>query len=243
MSKRFFVETKSDGRQQFVLQRSHSHGHHHHKHTLGHIGHHIAHHHGHHHGHHKGHHHGHHKKTDHGHVKIAREEWNSLLEREKHLEETNIVLAAENRTLKTDLEAVHAEAGHLTALVPQLKNEIAALYADNDALRRTVEKSGEHAAKQFRDMEKLECKLKKLEKEKKAIKEDNDDLRGRVKALSRQLDDTASRRMDDLVRQVEYWKDQFNTWKRRHEATVITLNVRTEKMEQYGDILRRRGII
>lgn len=221
MSKRFWVETSPSGRQQFVLKRSRSHGHHHHHHHHGHD----------------------HVKVDKDHYTVTREEWNSLVERGRALEESNIALASDNRGLKTELD-------RLNCLVPQLQNQNAALYAENESLRRSVQNAGDHSARYSREVERLEIKVDKLEKEKRDIKDENSDLRVRVKSLSKQLDDSFNRRVTDLVREVDYWKDQYRMWRskhddlgRRHDVILLTLDTRTDKMKAYEDILKRHRII
>lgn len=230
MSPRFWVETKPTGEKQFVLKRSHSHGHrHHHHHDHGHE---------------------YFKVDHHGHHKVTRDEWKSLLERERVLEESNIGLATENHSLKSNLAAAQADANRLSALVPQLQTQISALYADNESLRRSIDNAGEHSARHYREVERLEHKVDKLEKEKKDVKDENADLRVRLRALSRQLDEGFNRRVDDLVRDVDYWKAQCRSWKskfddlrHRHDVILTTLEARTEKMDAYEEILKRRRII
>lgn len=173
------------------------------------------------------------------------------MERERVLAETNKVLVAESIAIKGQLSAAHAEAHNLChVVVPQLQAQIATLVADNESLRRTLDNAGNNSSKHCREEDRLRHKAERMEKENKALKEDNSDLRTRVACLSRQLEQSSSRRLADLVRDVDYWKEQTRFWKgkfedtkRRHDDACGTLEIRTEKMRAYEEILKRRRII
>ncbi|KAG8423169.1 hypothetical protein J3458_000084 [Metarhizium acridum] len=137
MSRRIYLETTASGKHQFVsIKRSRSHGHHHH----------------------------HHHHVEHEYYKVSVEEWDSIKERERCLEDTNRSLAAEVSSLKASLTAAQGDAHNLRhVVVPQLQNQ--------------------HS----RDAERLRQTIDKLEKEKKDIKDENHSLKDRVKHLQDEL--------------------------------------------------------
>ncbi|KAJ6439594.1 intermediate filament protein domain-containing protein [Purpureocillium lavendulum] len=235
MSRRWYFETTPAGKEQFVSikrSRSHHHRHYHHKDPLG--------------GHHHHHHHG-----DHDTYRVSRDEWNRLVERERCLEETNKSLVAEVAALKASLSAAQAEAHHLChVVVPQLQGQVNVLAADNEALRRSLDSAGNSSAKHCHELDRLKQTIAALEKEKCTLADDNACLRDKVKSLARQLEQACGRRVADLLADVRYWKDQVHHWKcqfeetrRRHDDTCGMLEIRTEKMRAYEEILRRRRII
>ena len=221
MSRRWYVETTPSGTQQFVsIKRSRSHGHHHRRH-------------------------------EHDTCKVSREEWKRLVERERCLDETNKSLVCEVSALKASLSTAQAEAHHLChVVVPQLQGQINLLSADNDALRKTIDNAGQDSSRHCREEERLKQAIDKLEKEKADIKKENTDLQDRVKCLLKQVERGCGRRFQDLLGDIDYWKDQCRYWKakfddtrQRHDDTCGMLEIRTEKMRAYEEILRRRRII
>lgn len=179
------------------------------------------------------------------------EEWNILKERERVLDEQNRSLVGENKTLSASLSAAQAEIHRLeNCVIAELQTQNNTLYADNQSLRRSIDNATEQAAKQCAEIEKLQCKVDKLEKENKETKDENCDLRSRIRSLSRQLDQSCNRRLSDLGRELEHWKNEARCWKLRFEGVdrrlceaLDMLEMRTERMKSYEEILKRRGII
>ncbi|KAG9256410.1 uncharacterized protein F5Z01DRAFT_509387 [Emericellopsis atlantica] len=230
MSRRYYIETSSMGKQQFVkLKRSRSHHHH------------------------REHHHHRHYELDYcpDYYKVSKEEWNTLKLRERSLEEQNCALADENKALRASLAASQAETQRLEqCVIPDLQAANAALLADNDSLRRSIDNAADHASKHAGEVAKLQCKVDKLERELKESKEETCDLRSRIRNLTRQLDGSCSRRVSELLKELSYWKHETRFWKdkwedlnRRHHEMLDTLESRTERMESYEEILRRRRIV
>merc|ERR1712000_348413 len=227
MSPKFWVEAQSSGKPHFVkIKRSRSHHHHHDRHH---------------------HHHGHrHHKRRHSHwdeeycppqyYTVSREEWDVLKERERLLNENNKVLAEENKCLRGDLAAAQDEVQRLTqCVVPEIQARNDALYAENAGLRRSLDKAADDAAKHHIELDRLQCRIDKLERDCKKFEGDNCDLRSRVKSLTRQLDDRCNRRIEDLMREVKYWRNKFLDLEE-------VLDLRTQRMKAYEDIMRCRGI-
>lgn len=262
MSRRVFIETTTSGKAKFVkLKRSHTHhghSHRHHHNPFEHLDHLFDHHHHHHHHKHK-----HHKHHKHCHdpepepvpcreyYKVSVEEWNILKERERCLDEQNRSLVDENKALRTSLSAAQADVHRLEhCVVPELQARNDALYADNQSLRRSIDNATEQAARHHAEMEKLRCRNDKLEKEAKDAREEACDLRDRIRHLTKQLDQSCNRRVAELARDVARWKEETRYWKskfedleRRHCEMLDTLEMRTERMEAYEELLKRRCII
>lgn len=219
MSRYHYLETLTDGRQQYVtVKRTKSYHHHHHSHKCE-------------------------------YYKVRRDEWNNLVERCRLLEDNNRSFAADNDTLRSSLSAVKAEAQRLGQTVAQLQGQNSSLCAENQSLRRSLDNTGDHSAS-HRETDRLRHKIDRLEKENKDILDKNEDLRFRVHELSKQVDQSINRRVADLTRDVEYWKTQCGVWKTKykdlraeHISLTLILDNRTERMEAYADILKRRGIL
>lgn len=172
------------------------------------------------------------------------EEWNILKERER-------VLYDENKTLRSSLSAAQAETQRLEqCVIPDLQAQNNALYADNQSLRRSIDNATDQAAKRNAEMERLQEKVDKLEKENKETKDENEDLRVRNRHLRNLLDQGCNRRVPDLPRELEDLRDRVRHWKYKFEdldrhfcEMRDTLKIRTERMEAYEEILKRRRII
>ena len=231
MSRRFYLETTSSGKEQFVsIRRSRSHHHHHSHHDHGH------------------HHHQHHRHHDRDYYKVGIDEWNRLKERERTLEETTKSLQDQVASLKKSLATAQADHHHLChVVVPQLQNQVHVLSEDNEALRKSLDNACGNEDRHSREEERLKALVEKLEREKKELQDDNASPRDRLNCrLPR--GDSCDRR--ELLREIDYWRDQLRYWKSKHEDTekkhddvCITLDIRTQKMHAYEEILKRRRII
>ena len=236
MSRRFYIETSADGHHQFVkLKRSRSHhdpGHHHHHHRRRHS-------------HHpEDHHHHHHAPYDSDHYLIRKDEWDILKERDRILTDNNKILTTENQDLRAALADSQAEAHRLAHMVvPDLQCQVAALQSDNAGLRRSLDTAAEHAEKHHREVDRLQTRVEKLEREGRDLRDVNADLRSRIKALKDQLDGSCNRRIADLTREVHYWKDQTRHWKCRFEDLADRLEFRTQRVDPFDDILKRRTVV
>ncbi|KFA62323.1 hypothetical protein S40285_06365 [Stachybotrys chlorohalonatus IBT 40285] len=228
MSRKYYIETTHTGRKQWVLplKRSHSHSHHHH-------------------------HHSHHHGTEKEYYKVACGEWERLVEKEQELEKSNRALVLERDTLKVALANSQGDTHqYKTVVVPQLQEQLAILRSENHSLRRYIDDVGDRSSKYYQEVERLEGKVKKFECLTGELREENADLKARVKALSKQLEQSLTRRVADLKKELDEEKGHCNSlhtkWKELRDRYTDTLNVldaRTRKMEAYEDILIRRGII
>lgn len=222
MAKRWFVETTPEGRQQFVsIKRSRSYA-------------------------------GHHNRVrEIDYVKVSLDEWNALVDKERKLEDINKSVVDECSRYKSAASTSQAEAKHLAVVVvPGLEKQIGVLTIENEALRRSVEKTGDSSTKHHRDEERLRYKVTKLEADNLELREENATLREKNRSLSRQIDQSFSRRVSELVGDVEFWKYQGRQWRSRYEELLKRYNdifdlleTRTRKMKAYEDILRRNDMI
>lgn len=229
MSHRYYVETSTTGSRQFVkLKRSRSYHHDHHHHRRRHSHHHdddkvviqpVA-------------------PCESEYYRISKEEWTILKERDRILTDNNKILTNDNNDLRASLADAQAEAhrlGHV--VVPDLQCQIATLVADNAGLRRSLDAATEHAEKHHREADRLQGKVDRLEKEAKDARDEIADLRCRLKALTKQLDGNCNRRLAEMAKELDYWRDQARSWKCRFEDK---LEFRTQRVGTYDDILKRR---
>ncbi|KAH7320962.1 hypothetical protein B0I35DRAFT_428236 [Stachybotrys elegans] len=220
MAKKYVIETTATGRKQWAALKR-SHSHHHH--LTGH----------------------------HEYYRVTQEEWNAMVERERELQKSNKGLENENDTLKAALLTSQADIHRLNNhVVPRLQDQVASLFAENQSLRRSIDNVGDRNYKHHREVDRLNLKIEKLETENKLTRDENEDLRVRIKALSKQLDQGFNRRINELIQELDHWKEHFRHIKERydylkqqHEKLLDALEARTRKMEAYEDILKRRGII
>ena len=223
MAKRWFVETTPEGRQQFVsIKRSRSYG-------------------------------GHHNRVrEIDYIKVSLDEWNALVDKERKLEELNKSVVDEVNRLKSTAATDQAEAKRLTVVVvPGLEKQIGVLTIENEALRRSIDKTiGDSSSKHLREEERLRFKITKLEADNLELREENAGLREKNRSLSRQLEQSFSRRVSELLGDVEFWKHQYKHWRSRYDELLKRYNdifdlmeTRTRKMKAYEDILRRNDMI
>ncbi|KAL6920300.1 hypothetical protein FSST1_004326 [Fusarium sambucinum] len=226
MSRRCYVETSPDGRPQLVtLKRSRSY-HHTHRHQCD-------------------------------YYKVSREEWKTLIRQNELLDEANQAYAVQNETLRSRLHASEAETHRLChVVIPSLNDQVAKLSQENECLRRAAEKPCDPpvhilpiSTHHHSELERLREKVCKLEKENKVLRDDNGDLRFRLRELSKQVDQSLSRRVADLTKQIEYWTNQSGFWKKkyddlreRHLGLITIVESKTEKTEYYDDVLKRRRV-
>ncbi|RGP70350.1 zn2cys6 transcription regulator [Fusarium sporotrichioides] len=226
MSRRCYVETSPDGRPQLVtIKRSRSY-HHTHRHQCD-------------------------------YYKVSREEWKTLIRQNELLDEANQAYAAQNETLRSRLHASEAETHRLChVVIPSLNDQVAKLSRENECLRRAAEKPCDPpvhilpiSTHHHSELERLREKVCKLDKENKTLRDDNGDLRFRLRELSKQVDQSLSRRVADLTKQIEYWTNQSGFWKKkyddlreRHLGLITIVESKTEKTEYYDDVLKRRRV-
>ncbi|KAL7926562.1 hypothetical protein ACQKWADRAFT_143262 [Trichoderma austrokoningii] len=226
MTKRWFVETSPEGRPQFVsVKRSRSYA----------------------------------GRQDRvreiDYVKVSLDEWNSLVEKERKLEEVNKSVVDENNRLKTTSQA---DAKRLAVVVvPNLEKQIASLSIENEALRRSIDKTGDSSSKHHREEERLRYRVAKSEADNLELREENAGLREKNRSLSRQMDQSFSRRVSELIAEVDTYKYHFRHWRARYEELLKRYNdiydlmeSRTKKMKAYEektvvyeDILQRNKMI
>ncbi|CAI6098562.1 unnamed protein product [Clonostachys chloroleuca] len=232
MSRKLYYETDSCGKGQFVkLKRSRSHGHKHHRHHHHHIVHDDI----------------PQEYVGHEYFMIKPEDWRVMKERDRILTDNNESLTKENGDLRTSLSAAQADLRQLNdVVVPDLRCQISALQAENQALRCSLENSGEH----HHELDRLRCRITVLEKENKEVLETNADLRSRVRELSRQLDQNSNRRISELNTEVEYWGERARYWRGKFEDLDKKYHrlrnkgtCRVEKVDTYEDFWRRHYYI
>lgn len=219
MSRRYYVETTPEGQHRFVaLKRSRSHHHHHH----------------------------HRCHREHDHCCVSKNEWADLVERERCLRETNMVLTRENRALKGELQTVEVELRRYQGWVPNLRAKIKALVEENLALRRALDdkdKVGAPCKEHFHELERLRQKLCRAEDEIVC-------LRSRVRDLLRRGQHSISDRIEELNRKVKDWickfevVDEHNRRLRRDlDRQRRVMDEQYERIEAYERMLIKHGLM
>ncbi|KAG6010891.1 hypothetical protein E4U21_002560 [Claviceps maximensis] len=163
------------------------------------------------------------------------------------------VLTADNEALRKSLEnAGNNEGKHCR---------------EEEKLNHTIEKLDKEK-KELKDengslKDRLKQAMEKLGKEKKELRDENTGLKDKLKDLQRQMEQgvcgsrcsrsrshSRSRSSDLLLDEIEHWRNLYRHWKDRHDDTkrlhddvCATLEIRTEKMRAYEEILKRRRII
>lgn len=229
MSRRITIETSTSGQQYVSVQRSRSGS----RQTSQCL--------------HPPHHHHHHD-----YVRVLRETWNRMVERDTALDKTNKGLICEVDNLKKALAAAQAEAHRLCSVViPQLECQIANLSAENETLRRQLQsmpgRHGRHPA----EVEALRIRICHQDKEIKDLKCDKAKLARRLEDLLRQINQHrcggcgggCNSRIEELVRDVAQWKDKFLDMQDRRNALSDLADAQERKIRSYEDILRRNGFI
>lgn len=183
-----------------------------------------------------------HKHTHHHHdhhdvVKVDRAEWLALKERERTLADSNKSFAIENNSLKANLSGAQQEIHRLVhGVIPQLQSQTAA--------------ANDQAQRHYCEAERQRQIAARLERENRELRAEVGDLRSRVQELRRQLDASVSRRVAELAKEVDYWKDLYRRLKAKYDGSwkqyddlVASTRIQSEKLAVYEDILRRRGLI
>jgi chromosome segregation ATPase len=189
--------------------------------------------------------HHHHHHHHHDYVKVGREDWKRMVERERTLESANKSLNCEIGKLKSSLSAAEAELHRLgRVVVPQLECQISTLTAENQELRRALDcNSGNWSKHHAAELEKLHRQIECLEKENKDLRCDKSHLGKRIEDLLRQLGDRCNRSVNHLIDDIAHWKDKFFDMQDRRNSLSDLLDTQEMKLRKYEDLLRRNGLI
>ncbi|KAJ3499032.1 hypothetical protein NLG97_g660 [Lecanicillium saksenae] len=198
------------------------------------------------------HHHPPHHHHHHDYVRVLRETWDRMVERETALDKTNKGLVCEVNNLKKGLSAAQAEAHRLgSVVIPQLECQVANLNAENQALRRELQNTTGNCGRHHAEIEALRIRISHQDKEIKDLKCEKANLERRVEELLRQIHQHrgsgcgggCSRRIEELIRDVTHWKDKFFDMQDRRNALSDLADTQERKIRAYEDILRRNGFI
>lgn len=182
-------------------------------------------------------------------LKVTREAWWRNRDGGRGLDDTAFRLRDEIPSLTADRATVGAENKGMRQTIPRLEGQVSLLAAENEGLRQSLRSAGKES---FRGQEvaRLQSRIKGLEGENGQLRDDNSDLRARIKGLSRLVDDNLSRRVEELRRDVQQCRDQCLSWRlsydhlrRSYDRVAEMLEARRERLRAYEDILRRNGFI
>lgn len=166
-----------------------------------------------------------HCSNENGYFVISRNDWNLHLERERLLEEAKKDLISERDKLKASVLAAGAadQAKVENLELAKLQAQYKCLLMDNDMLRNGMEKAERKANLRLDEEERLKEDISCLEKKNKKLQVEKSDLRLRLERLSEQVDQSCNRRVAELRRDLEFWRDDCSSWKSKFEDAKVKL--------------------
>lgn len=136
---------------------------------------------------------------------VTREEYNTLLSRERSLQEAAEELARENYALKANWRTCDDELRRLQGVVAPLETTVRNLEHENGQLRLRLDSRERHHHHHHESRER-EDELRRLRHRNTKLRNENDSLLARVGRLERELRDGVSDRAKRLAEEVVAWK-------------------------------------
>lgn len=196
---------------------------------------------------------------------VTREEYNTLLSRERHLQQANDELSHENFALKANWRTCDDELRKLQGALPALEATVRSLEHENGQLQERLghEQQHHHHHHGHHDSREKDDEMRKLRNRNTRLRNENDSLAARIRRLERELMDGVSDRARRLAEEVAAWKrrcgkledeaerlnHKLDAVARRNERLGIVneslarqdRNLKRD-VEYYQAILRRHGI-
>lgn len=200
---------------------------------------------------------------------VTREEYNSVLTRERTLREANEVLTRENHALKANWRTCDDELRRVQSAVPILETTVRDLELENAQLREQYGGHGHHRHHRHHDHQDhhegraREDEMRKLRHRNTRLRNENDSLQARVDRLERDLRNGVGDRTRKLIEEVSAWKKRCGKMEDEAERIYHKLDAVTRRnerlaamneslarqdrnlkrdVEYYQAILRRHGI-
>lgn len=136
---------------------------------------------------------------------VTREEYNTLLSRERSLQQATEELTRENHALRANWRTCDDELRRLQSVVPSLETAVRNLEHENGQLRLRLEgrERHHHHHHESRDREEEQRRLRHRNTK---LRNENDSLLARVGRLERELRDGVSDRARRLAEDIVAWK-------------------------------------
>ncbi|KAB5582526.1 hypothetical protein GE09DRAFT_271169 [Coniochaeta sp. 2T2.1] len=196
------------------------------------------------------HHHHHHHDWDDERADITNGELAAMRERERLLMEANDRLAADNHSLKVNLDRAERDLHHHRRVDAQLRSNIQSLAVENGDLRRSLEAYQNIEERHQAKTKELRHKVTRLENEK-------DGLLRRIRELTGQLRDAVDERVRSLTEEVSKWRKRWEDLDRRYVRLGVNLDeyikenaelkeenaILMRQNDSYKAILRRHRLI
>ncbi|KUI58651.1 hypothetical protein VP1G_05911 [Cytospora mali] len=160
---------------------------------------------------------------------VTREEYNTLLVRERALNQENEELRRKNSALRANWRTCDDELRRVHSRVPSLEDAVRNLEYENRELRRGFDDHHHHhhhrGGRERDEVRRLRNKNTKL-------RNDNDTLAARIRSLERDIREGVGDRARRLM-------EELNAWRRRYEA----LDIAMEKLQHKLDYATSRNKI
>lgn len=133
---------------------------------------------------------------------VTREEYNTLLSRERHLQQANDELSRENLALKENWRACDDELRKLQGAVPALEATVRSLEHENGQLKEQLG----HQHQNHHHHGHHDDEMRKLRHRNTRLRNENDSLVAKIRRVERELVDGVSDRARRLADEIVAWK-------------------------------------
>lgn len=158
---------------------------------------------------------------------VTREEYNSLLTRERALHKENEDLRRMNSALRANWTTCDDELRKIYGRMPALEEVVRSLEHENRELRRSVDDRYHRGGSEVED-----ALMRGLRNKNTKLRNENDTLLVRVRSLEREVREGVGGRARRLV-------EEISSWRRRHERLGATV----EKLQHRLDYVAARNKI
>lgn len=155
---------------------------------------------------------------------MTRDEYNTLLLRERTLFQENEDLRRKNTALRANWTTCDDELRRVYSRMPALEDTVRSLEYENRELRRSFDDHHHHGSREREDA------LRRLRNKNTKLRNDNDTLTARIRSLEREFREGVGDRARKLI-------EEINAWRRRHERADAT----AEKLQRKLDYIAARN--
>lgn len=167
---------------------------------------------------------------------VTREEYNSLLSRERHLQQANEELSRENFALKANWRTCEDELRKLQGAVPVLEATVRSLEQENGRLQERLEQQPRHHHHDHHETRGREDEMRKLRHRNTRLRNENDSLVAKLKRLEMEILDGVSSRARRLAEEVMSWKRRCAKLEDEAEMLYHKLDAVSRRNQRLGTI-------
>lgn len=165
---------------------------------------------------------------------VTREEYNTLLSRERHLQQANEELSRENFALKANWRTCDDELRRLQGAVPSLEATVRSLEHENGQLQERLEHQQQHHHQGHHESREREDEMRKMRHRNTRLRNENDSLAVKIRRLERELMDGVSDRARRLAEEVVAWKRRCGKLEDEAERLHHKLDAVARRNERLG---------